>query len=258
VAPYFSEKQLAELREHHGKLARQYLNLQFLLQARKYRSERGREYAFHGFGRRLGLLASAVDQVFTVLPPEREGIPNREELSSAILVIQAFVLNAIGCLDNLAWIWVYERAVRARNGADLNPKSVGLWKPQVQESLSKEFRAYLNTRKSWFEDVNKFRDALAHRIPLYIPPYAVEKSKLEEHNRLEQKATAALARGDHVAYDQLGDEQKKLGEFRPWMRHSFYEQSPTIVFHYQLLTDYATIDELALKLLEELEAYSGE
>ena len=108
------------------------------------------------------------------------------------------------------------------------------------------------------EDVNKFRDALAHRIPLYIPPYAVEKSKLEEHNRLEQKATAALARGDHVAYDQLGDEQKKLGEFRPWMRHSFYEQSPTIVFHYQLLTDYATIDELALKLLEELEAYSGE
>jgi hypothetical protein len=38
----------------------------------------------------------------------------------------------------------------------------------------------------------------------------------------------------------------------------FYEQSPTIVFHYQMLRDYATIDELALKLLEELEAYSGE
>jgi hypothetical protein len=258
VAPYFSEEQLAELREHRGKVVRQYLNLNFRFQRRKYRSERGKEYAFHGFCRRLGLLVSAIDQVFTVLPPERESIPDREENLKATVAIQSFVLNTTGCLDNLAWIWVYERAVKARSGAELDPRSVGLWKAKVQESLSKEFRACLNRRKSWFEAVNNFRDSLAHRIPLYIPPYAVAKSKFEEHNRLEEEATAALVRGDHITHDQLRDDQKKLSEFRPWMTHSPYEQSPTIVFHYQLLSDYATIDELALKLLDELESHSGE
>jgi hypothetical protein len=167
------------------------------------------------------------------------------------------VLNAIGCVDNLAWVWVYERNVRAKNGAVLDPKSIGLWKPKVQASLSKGFCEYLRSRRSWFEGVNDFRDSLAHRIPLYIPPYVVAKSKFDELDRLEQEATAALARGDHVTCDHLRDEQAKLGEFRPWMTHSVYEQSPTIVFHYQLLTDFGTIDELSLKLLTELERGSG-
>ena len=257
MAPYFSEKQLAELREGRGKVVRQYLDLNLRFQIRKYRSERSKEHAFHGFCRRLGLLVSAIDQVFTVLPPERKTIPDREENMMATIAIKSFVLNTAGCLDNLAWIWVYERAVKARSGAELDPRSVGLWKPNVQESLSKEFRAYLNSRKSWFGAVNNFRDSLAHRIPLYIPPYAVAKSKVEEHNRLEEEATAALARGDHITHDRLRDDQKKLSEFRPWMTHSHYEQSPGIVFHYQLLSDYSTIDELALKLLDELESHSG-
>ena len=96
-------------------------------------------------------------------------------------------------------------------------------------------------------------------FPLYIPPYAVANKslKVEEHNRLEEEATAALARGDHITHDRLRDDQKKLSEFRPWMTHSHYEQAPGIVFHYQLLSDYATIDELALKLLDELKSHSG-
>jgi hypothetical protein len=253
VTPYFSEKALDDLYEQRGRLVRQYLNLMHRLQARNYSSDRGREYAFHGFGRRLDLLRTAIDQVFTALPPEREGIPEHEELLKATIAIQAFVLNVVGCLDNLAWIWVYERDIRAANGTELNPKLVGLFKRHVQETMSKQFRAYLNSRKPWFDSITSFRDPLAHRIPLYIPPYTVAKSKLAEHSRLEQEATAALARGDHAAYDQARDHQKQLGEFRPWITHSFHEQSGLISFHHQLLCDWLTIEELGLKLLEELD-----
>jgi hypothetical protein len=255
MAPYFSEKQLTELCEKRRNLVGQYLRLQLRFQARKYKSDRGREYAFHGFGRRLGILVRSIDQVFTVLPPERESIPEREEVLNATIAIQAFVLNIVGCLDNLAWVWVCERAIKAKNGAELSPKSIGLWKNQseVRASFSSKFRVYLDSREPWFEGIKGFRDSLAHRIPLYIPPYVVRKSNLDEHNRLDQEATAALRRGNHEEHDRLRNDQAKLGEFRPWMTNSLYEQAPTIVFHGQLLSDYATICELGSKMFEELE-----
>src|SRR5262249_26596232 len=158
----------------------QYLNLISRYQARKYLSDRGKEYAFHGFGRRLNLLRTAIDQVFTALPPERDGIPEEDEILGATIAIQAFVVNVVGCVDNLAWVWVYEKSVKASNGQELDRKSVGFWKREVQASMSQKFRVYLDERKAWFDSINNFRDALAHRIPFYIPPYGVPNSKLEE------------------------------------------------------------------------------
>jgi hypothetical protein len=35
--------------------------------------------------------------------------------------------------------------------------------------------------------------------------------------------------------------------------HSFYEPSGVVYFHFQLLSDWLTIEELGLKVLEELD-----
>jgi hypothetical protein len=118
------------------------------------------------------------------------------------------------------------------------------------EARKLQKRARQRVRLSWLRP--------SIRASRFCCLYVVETSKFEQHNRLEQKAAAALARSDYNTYDRLRENRTKLGEFRPFVRHSFYEQSPTIVFHYQLLRDYSTIEGLALKLLEELEAYSGE
>jgi hypothetical protein len=158
------------------------------------------------------------------------------------------VLNVIGCLDNLAWIWVHEKGVTGNDGAELSPKLVGLWKRQAQESTSEQFRGYLTSRKSWFESITSFRDPLAHRIPLYIPPYAVPKSRGEEHSRLEQEATAALVRGDHATYDRARDDQKRLAD-----NSLVFRTIKLRFFHHQLLCDWLTIEELGLKLFEELD-----
>ena len=207
----------------------------------------------HGYGRRLGTLVRAIDQVFNILPPEREDIPERDEVVDATIAIQSFVLNAFGCLDNLAWVWVHEKNVKGKNGKDLDAKSVGLGSKLIRCSFTEKFRAYLDSRKDWFENLKNFRDSLAHRIPLYVPPYIVTPAALDEYNRLERASAEAMRRGDFKEYDRLQIEQSKLGKFYPWMTHSQFEQAPAIVFHPQLIADYVTVDEFGRTMLEELD-----
>jgi hypothetical protein len=61
----------------------------------------------------------------------------------------------------------------------------------------------------------------------------------------------AAKKADFKEYDRLSAEQLRLGRFRPWVQHSFEEHAKPIVFHAQMLADFKTIDELALKLLSE-------
>lgn len=63
----------------------------------------------------------------------------------------------------------------------------------------------------------------------------------------------ALKNADIGRYEQLRSEQEKLRRFRPWMTHSWNEKSRTVVFHSQLLADYATVDELGRNMLKELD-----
>jgi hypothetical protein len=149
---------------------------------------------------------------------ELDAIPSRDMVVDATIAIQAFVLNAFGCLDNLAWIWVEEKPVTDKNGDQLNPTRVGLGKKstEVRASFSPAFVAYLDKRQSWVDDHLKgFRDALAHSIPLYIPPFIVDPKHIDEYNRLETESGAALGRFDFHGYDKLQTKQKELGFYQP-------------------------------------------
>jgi hypothetical protein len=253
MAGYFKPEQLADFHRGRGEVARQFAELRERFIVRKYRNERAREYATNGFGRRLGTLVLAIDQVYKILPPEREDIPERDEVVEATMAIQAFVLNTFGCLDNLAWIWVFEKNVKGKAGKELDRRQVGMGSELVRKSFRPEFVEYLNERKDWFGNLKDFRDSLVHRIPLYIPPYIVTPDAADEWNRLERESMEAVQRGDYAEYDRLQVEQKKLGKFRPWMTHSLFEQSPSIVFHSQLLADYVTVDEFGRTMLEQLD-----
>jgi len=178
MAPYFAADKIVELGQGHLNVHKKFAELRERYVVRTYETERAREYANQGFGRRLGTLIQAIDQVFEILPPERDDIPEREEVVAATISIQSFVLNSYGCLDNLAWIWVYEKDIKDKDGKELDPKRVGLGSKRVRSSFTNEFRAYLDSRQDWFENLKDFRDSLAHRIPLYIPPYIVPPRKL--------------------------------------------------------------------------------
>lgn len=214
-----------DVHERFGVLRERYL-------VRVYKSLRAKEFAYNGFSRRLGTLIHCIDQVFEALPPTLQAIPKRDTVLSATTAIQSFVLNAFGCLDNLAWIWVEERPVLDKNGDPLNPLRVGLGKKnaEVRASFSPEFNGYLDSRQDWIDHHLKgFRDSLAHRIPLYIPPFFVDPKNADEYNRLEADSAAALAAHNPDGYDALQDEQEKLGFYRPWMTHSITEKAPIAV-----------------------------
>ena len=110
------------------------------------------------------------------------------------------MLNVVGCLDNLAWIWVYEKDVTSKNGTELDPKSVGLWRTQVRNSLSRKFQDHLDKREPWFASIKGFRDS-SHTEFLFTLPLTL-------------------------------------------CAHQSSMITTVWVFHYQLLADYVTIDEL--------------
>ena len=252
---YFTAEMIKKL-QGDREIARQQLDdLLTRYLSRTFNNANAQDYARYGFCRRLRLLVHAIDFVYKILPPEREDIPEGHEVADATMAMQSFVINTFGCLDNLAWILVYEKDVRGQNGEKLSREKVGFGKhcKELRESLSNEFRDYLDLRKPWLEHVKTSRDSLAHRIPHYIPPYIVLPESWDEYSRLEEASGKAMRQRDAAAYDRLKSEQRKLGCFHLSMTHGPRDASSGVVVHAQLLADFFTIDEFGKKVLEELD-----
>lgn len=194
-----------------------------------------------------------VENVWSLLPPELDEIPDRDRVVDATINLQAFVANVYGCLDNLAWVWVSERDVKNADGTPLIPLDVGLErnKRTVRRSLPEELRNYLGGLDEWIEYIKGFRDSLAHRIPLYIPPFVVHPDRIDEYEQFERDMAAALRARNFEEHERLNEAQKALGTFRPWMVRSLVEAHP-VVYHPQLIADFRTVAEIANRIFANL------
>lgn len=164
--------------------------------------------------------------------------------------LQSFVFNVFGCLDDLAWVWAVEKDLRSEDGHPLRPKDIGFNTRSVRRSLPEDIRNYLDTLCEWFGYLDDYRHSLAHRIPLYVPPYT---AKPEDHHRLEKQKNEAIERRDFTEYERLDAEQEELGKFLPIMMHSYGEGARPVWFHSQMLADWDTVAEIAKKVLDRLE-----
>jgi hypothetical protein len=254
---YFSKEDLDRLRNRRSDVEARFSKLQDAILARTFSSSHAQEYARQGFARRLDEMSRAINFIFELSPPEKEDAPDKDERIAATMLLQSFFINVQGCLDNLAWIWVYETGLQDPEGGELRRGYVGLGRDYryLMKSFSGGFQTYIRGLKKWMKHITEFRDTVAHRIPLYIPPYIIEDKDLPEYTRLGQEAIAAASRGDMQAYDTLRAQQDALGKYRPWMNHSPTEGSPVSVFHPQILQDFITIDEIAQKLFTEIDNF---
>jgi hypothetical protein len=185
--PFYKPHQCADLQVGHCTVNPAYERLMIKYLSLRLANESAQEYARHGFLRRLGTLKRCIENVYSIYPPERFDKPSRDECLDLAINLQSFVFNVFGCLDNLAWIWVNERDLRDKRGKPLRAQQVGL-RPgceTIRQSFSTEFQEYLITRDDWFGHLEDFRNALAHRIPLYVIPYTLYPDKLKVHNNLE-------------------------------------------------------------------------
>jgi hypothetical protein len=139
-----------------------------------------------------------------------------------------------------------------KDGGDLPRDWVGFRKANkfVRSNTTEKLSAYLDGLDKWFDHLEEFRHSLAHRIPLYIPPYIISPEKEEEYLKLADQMRQQIT--DRHEYDRLSLEQKALVVFAPVMMHSYAEKGKPVVFHAQLLANFATVEEFGHKLLDEL------
>jgi hypothetical protein len=251
---FFTEAQVEDLWGGLHEAAEKLCSLRERFAFRHFNTPGAREHADHGFSRRLGSMLRCIENVYDILPPDRVNVPIGDETDDATINIQAFVMNAFGCCENLAWLWVIERKIRRPNGAELPQGWVGLGPDYgtVRGSFSQSFRDYLDTRRAWFEHLKDFRDALAHRIPLYIPPFLVDPTNEDHWNALGAEADEALLRGELHREMELREQQKSLAHFAPIMTHSL-NTARRVIFHGQLLADFSTVHEIGCEFLAELD-----
>lgn len=252
----FSEDVIAELNQSSRDVSHSVR--QFLLQypCLQLRSARATEFLNQGFLRRFMTLGRCIENIYRLLPPELEEVPSKETRKDAEISIQAFVFNAFGALDNLAWIWVEEANVRRPNGGELSRGQVGLSNRCriVRASLSDATQRRLVEFDEWFDNLEEFRHSLAHRIPLYIPPFSVAQADEEQHRDYERRMHTALIAENFEENERLRELQAALERFHPLMTHSIGENAPTVVFHAQIIADFNTIQELRDLIFAEIEA----
>ena len=225
---------------------------------KEFTNERANEFVCHGLCRRLRLMIRCIEKVFIVLPPDFREVPNSDMLHDVTVQLQAFAFNTFGCLDNLAHVWVLEKDVRKNNGDPLPLQWIGFGinNKTVRDTLSDRFLEYLSEIDDWYQNLENFRHALAHRIPLYIPPGYLTEEHAAQYRNIQVRINEAMRQKDYAAVDELEDAQTALLSFHPIATHSFGENANIVYFHGQMLNDINTVQELASRLLTEFDVES--
>ena len=202
----------------------------------------------------MKILARCIENVFNIFPTDRDKLLEYNELSDVCINLQSFILNIFACVDNLAWIWVYEKNITKSDETPIPKQWVGLRKNNsiIRKSFSHEFKEYLEKLDDWFDHIENYRHAFAHRITLYVPQYIIQNRNEVDYLNLENMKTESLKDNNLEYYNYLSSKQDKLGIIVPFMIHSLEDGAKPIYFHPQILADFNTIEELAWKMLEEL------
>ncbi|HUE12128.1 MAG TPA: hypothetical protein VMQ54_14350 [Steroidobacteraceae bacterium] len=253
MTKYYTDEGIEKLRDAYADLRGRRMRLQQRCMEFSFGNDRAKEYAVHGFSRRLSGLVRCIENTFSAIPPELESVPASDATHDAEIQVQAFIINVFGCLDNLAWMWVLERNITKPNGAPVPPEWVGLRAANtlVRASLGEELRRYLEGTAEWLEYLEDYRHALAHRIPLYVPPFAIDPKNEGRYRELEEAITRLVIQGHLEEAEALKTERDGLKFFRPFIAHSWSQARP-MQFHIQMLADFKTIEAISAKLLDEL------
>lgn len=191
------------------------------------KEEKAKEYLFHGVARRLGIIERCVENIYSIYPLERTELLSCGELKDLDINLHAFFVNIFGLLDNLAWVLIHEKRLK------IDKKHVGLYIDKTQECFEEKFRDYLNSEhmKKWHNEYLKnYRDALSHRIPLYVPPKTLTSEQKNRTEFIEKQLNDSIKLRDYSAIDNLHNRDAKIGNPCPFFIHSISEEKIDISF----------------------------
>lgn len=216
-------------------------------------TEKAQEYLNHGVCRRLKVVARCLDKIFEIFPVDRTQLLNWDEVADIQIHLHAFVININGLLDNLAWVFVCEKALEGV--IEGGRQGIGLFKKETQKHLPDELKIHLATERmrEWHNRYAKdYRDVLAHRIPLYVPPSMVTTDDVEQYKATERAQMAALLSGDFAGAHQKNLELEALQKVCFTFTHSYSESEMVLYLHPQMIADANTVLELNEKFRKHL------
>lgn len=212
------------------------------------------EHLTHGAGRRLSVLRRALTNIFRIFPPARPEKLNEEELSNVQINIHAYCINVAGIFDNWAWAFVLHHDLLEMVGGK---HGVDLFKENLQKFLPPELARQAKSMREWHAHYLKgYRDSLAHRIPLYIPPFWLTPQETEQYLAIEKERHELLFSGELERYESATAELEKLGKSAPVFLHSFEfgDKYRPVSLHPQVLADCATVVECGNVFLQHWQA----
>ena len=210
--------------------------------------EEAAEYLRFGVGRRLSVMKHCLNTVFDLFPPEQEKPLGAEQLNVVQISLQAFVINLSGIFDNFAWAFVLRHGLQLneltdKKGAPDRVK-IGMFNLATQAFLPSELVAWINDArmKTWQADYLKsYRDALAHRIPLYIPPSRFTEAEAKRFGEIQAREVELIRGHQFDELEKLRAERDALGTSYP-----VYLETPKgrkVMLHPQMLCDGLTVLE---------------
>jgi hypothetical protein len=212
-------------------------------------SKEVREYLNYGVGRRLNVIQLSIQKIYELFPPSQEEALPKETIHEVQVYLQAFVINVSGIFDNWAWAFILRHNLLDKIGGKFG---VGMFLPRTQQCLPAILRDYITTepRVSWHKKYMKdYRDALAHRIPLYGPPSTIPTKDIESYKQMEVLKQELYDARNWVGLERVSDEQDALGKAYPVFLKEFSNrrEGQPIPFHPQLNADGALVIEFAKK-----------
>lgn len=262
----YDEENIKKIKEKYADIDQVYARLVLKLSHLHsiLRSKKACEYLMQGVGRRLNILTRCLHNIFKIFPIEKNDLLTRDDLTDLDINLHAFLINISGILDNLAWVFVYENdLLGSPKKGKITKYGVGLFNEKTQIHLKPELNDYLKSEvmQTWYTEYSKnYRDALAHRIPLYVPPSTLNKEDEEKYMLMEKQlrdfnSSEAILQHDEIEeildkQIEILDKQSKLGQACPLFAHSFNEGGTPIFLHAQVVADFLTIEEIINKFCD--------
>lgn len=223
----------------------QNLQLQIVRHGQPIQNSRLREQLLHGAGRRVRILRRSIENIFRLFPPESSRPISEESIADIQVNLHAFVMNLYGIYDNWAWAFVLRHDLEQTLG---DRRRVGLFIKATQRELPAALQSYLSSPSmtEWHEKYAKsYRDALAHRIPPYLPPAQFTPEEGERYNALENEKVECIKAMQWDRLEQVWEEQALIGTPCFAFLHAYSEDTPPrpVLLHPQLLSDAKVVIE---------------
>ena len=245
---FFSDKQVEQLNQHLAEVLAELQSLQLKIVAVGQpldSASRVREHLLHGAARRVSVMRRSIQNIFALFPPSTACPVTSDVLADVQINLHGFLMNMYGIYDNWAWAYVLRHDLEATIG---DRRRIGLWQTATRRHLPRSLGEYLDKQVTadWHEKYAKsYRDALAHRIPPYIPPAEFTPEEGAAYNRLESEKVQCILGQQWARLDQVWAEQAALGRPSFVFLHAYNEDSPPrpVILHPQILSDGKTIAE---------------